>query len=157
MTIKPACALYVPASWTQRRGGRKNGDWICRGKFSQFKIKVNKKCRASLVVQWLRICLPMQGTWVQFLVWEDPTCCGAMKPMCQSHWPLLSSLWASCNYRARVPWSPHSVTREAVPTRSPRTATKSSPCSPQPENTRSNEDPAQSKTNKSKSIFKKRD
>ena len=26
------------------------------------------------VAQWLRICLPMQGTQVQFLVWEDPTC-----------------------------------------------------------------------------------
>ena len=30
--------------------------------------------RASLVVQWLRIRLPMQGTWVQALVQEDPTC-----------------------------------------------------------------------------------
>ena len=33
-----------------------------------------------LVVQWLRICLPMQGTWVRFLVQEDPTCRGATKP-----------------------------------------------------------------------------
>ena len=32
---------------------------------------------ASLVVQWLRICLPMQGTQVRALVWEDPTCRGA--------------------------------------------------------------------------------
>ena len=30
--------------------------------------------RASLVAQWLRIRLPMQWTWVQALVWEDPTC-----------------------------------------------------------------------------------
>ena len=37
--------------------------------------------RASLVVQWLRICLPMQGTRVQVLVWEDPTCSGATKPV----------------------------------------------------------------------------
>ena len=35
----------------------------------------------SLVAQWLRICLPMQGTQVQALVWEDPTCCGAAKPL----------------------------------------------------------------------------
>ena len=35
---------------------------------------------ASLVAQWLRICLPMQGTWVRALVWEDPTCRGATKP-----------------------------------------------------------------------------
>ena len=34
-------------------------------------------CRASLVAQWLRICLPMQGTRVRALVWEDPTCRGA--------------------------------------------------------------------------------
>ena len=25
----------------------------------------------SLVVQWLRVCLPMQKTWVQLLLWED--------------------------------------------------------------------------------------
>ena len=30
----------------------------------------------SLVVQWLRIQLPMQGTWVWSLVQEDPTCYG---------------------------------------------------------------------------------
>ena len=36
---------------------------------------------ASLVVQWLRICLLMQGTWVRALVWEDPTCRGATRPV----------------------------------------------------------------------------
>ena len=35
----------------------------------------------SLVAQWLRIRLPMQGTWVRALVQEDPTCCGATKPV----------------------------------------------------------------------------
>ena len=40
---------------------------------------------SSLVVQWIRNCLPMQGTRVQFLVWEDPTCCGAAKPMSQNY------------------------------------------------------------------------
>ena len=33
----------------------------------------------SLVVQWLRIRLPMQGRWVQALVQEDPTCHRATK------------------------------------------------------------------------------
>ena len=33
----------------------------------------------SLVAQWLRICLPMQGTRVPALVQEDPTCHGATK------------------------------------------------------------------------------
>ena len=37
--------------------------------------------RASLVAQWLRICLPMQGTRVPVLVWEDPTCRRATGPM----------------------------------------------------------------------------
>ena len=39
------------------------------------------KMGASLVVQWLRICLPMQGTRVRALVWEDPTCRGATRPV----------------------------------------------------------------------------
>ena len=39
------------------------------------------KLWASLVAQWLRIRLPMQGTWVRALVREDPTCCGATKPV----------------------------------------------------------------------------
>ena len=37
--------------------------------------------RVSLVVQWLGVCLPMQGTRVQALVWEDPTCRRATKPV----------------------------------------------------------------------------
>ena len=37
--------------------------------------------RASLGVQWLKIHLPMQGTWIQSLLWEDLTFCGASKPM----------------------------------------------------------------------------
>ena len=40
-----------------------------------------KTLRASLVVQWLRICLPMQGTLVRALVREDPTCHRATKPV----------------------------------------------------------------------------
>ena len=39
----------------------------------------------SLVVQWLRIRLPMQGTRVQALVREDPTCRGAAKPVCHNY------------------------------------------------------------------------
>ena len=36
---------------------------------------------ASLVAQWLRIRLPMQGTRVRALVREDPTCRRATKPV----------------------------------------------------------------------------
>ena len=34
---------------------------------------------AALLAQWLKIRLPMQGTGVRALVWEDPTCHGATK------------------------------------------------------------------------------
>ena len=40
---------------------------------------IEKEHRAALVVQWLRICLPMQETWVRSLAQEDPTCCEATK------------------------------------------------------------------------------
>ena len=33
------------------------------------------------MVQWLRICLPMQETQVPHLVQEDSTCCRAIKPV----------------------------------------------------------------------------
>ena len=40
---------------------------------------------ASLEVQRLRICLPMQGTRVRALVWEDPTCRGATRPVSHNY------------------------------------------------------------------------
>ena len=39
----------------------------------------------SLVAQWLRIRLPMQGTRVRALVREDPTCRGATKPVSHNY------------------------------------------------------------------------
>ena len=41
--------------------------------------------RASLVAQWLRICLPMQGTRVRALVWEDPTYRRATRPVSHNY------------------------------------------------------------------------
>ena len=40
---------------------------------------------ASLVAQWLRICLQMQGTRVRVMVWEDPTCRGATRPVSHNY------------------------------------------------------------------------
>ena len=40
-----------------------------------------KKVGASLVAQWLGIRLPMQGTRVRALVWENSTCRRATKPV----------------------------------------------------------------------------
>ena len=44
-----------------------------------------KEQGASLVAQWLRICLLVQGTRVRALVWEDPTCRGAAGPVSHNY------------------------------------------------------------------------
>ena len=41
--------------------------------------------RAFMVVQGLRICLPMQDIQVPFLVREDSTCLGATKPVIHNY------------------------------------------------------------------------
>ena len=74
--------------------------------------------RASLVAQWLRICLPMQGTRVQALVWEDPTCRGATGPVSHNYWAYASGACAPQQ-------------REAATVRGPSTAMKSGPRLPQ--------------------------
>ena len=57
--------------------------------------------RASLVAQWLRICLPMQGTRVRALVWEDPTCHGATRPVSHNYWACASGACAPQQERPR--------------------------------------------------------
>ena len=49
------------------------------------KLKLELPYGASLVAQWLGVCLPMQGTRVRALVWEDPTCRGATGPMSHNY------------------------------------------------------------------------
>ena len=62
----------------------------------------------ALVAEWLRIHLPMQGTQVQSLVQEDPTCCRATKLVHHNYWactldPGATTTEPTChNY-----WSPH--------------------------------------------------
>ena len=62
----------------------------------------NITLRTSLVAQWLRIHLPMQGTWVRALGREDPTCRGATKPVCHNYWACALET-TSHNYWAHVP------------------------------------------------------
>ena len=63
----------------------------------------NHMIGTSLVVQWLRIRLPRQRTWVRALVREDPTCRGAAKPMCHNYWAwahkpqLLKPMYLACS------------------------------------------------------------
>ena len=82
----------------------------------------------SLAAQWLRICLPMQGTWVQALVQEDPICRGATKPASHNCWacvlqllkparlePVLCNKRSHCNEKPahrNEEWPPLTTTRE---------------------------------------------
>ena len=81
------------------------GEWlkksICHSIEHYIPIK-NNKLGASLVAQWLRIRLPMQGTRVRALVREDPTCRGATKPVHHNYWACALEP-ASHNCWARVP------------------------------------------------------
>ena len=78
-------------------------DWSSFRPFTkQYFVFQNKESkRASLMAQWLRISLPMQGTRVRALVREDPTCRGAAKPVSHNYWACALEP-ASHNH-----WSPH--------------------------------------------------
>ena len=56
----------------------------------------------SLVAQWSRNSLPMQGTHVWALVQKDPTCRRATKPVCHNYWACTLEP-TSHNYWAHVP------------------------------------------------------
>ena len=91
----------------------------------------------SLVAQWLRIRLPMQGTRVRSLVQEDPTCHRATKPVHHNYWacalePTNHNYWSprAATTEARTPRA-RAPQREAIATRSLHTTTKSSSHSPQ--------------------------
>ena len=60
--------------------------WGSKLTHSSGNIRFKKEWGTSPVAQWLRIRLPMQGTWVRALVGEDPTCCRATKCMCHNYW-----------------------------------------------------------------------
>ena len=107
-------------------------------KTHRYNLKIKWPLGTSPLAQWLRILLPMQGTWVRSLVWEDPTCHGATKPVCHNYWacalePASHNYWAHApqllkpvHSRAHVPQllSPCAATTDAC---APRT------CAPQQE------------------------
>ena len=70
----------------RRCDGHERGQVTERDNVPERKSSKIKKAGISLVIQWLRIRLPVQGTGVQSLVWEDPTCRGATKPVHHNSW-----------------------------------------------------------------------
>ena len=81
---------------------------------SYFPLKC-RFCRASLVGQYWRLHLPVQGTRVRSLVQEDPTCHGAAEPIHHNCWacalvpgaattePVCRNYWNPC---VREPHAP---------------------------------------------------
>ena len=69
---------------------------------------------ASLVAQWLRVCLPMQETRVRLLVWEDPTCRGAAGPVSHNYWACASGACALQQERLRW-WEAHAPQWRVAP------------------------------------------
>ena len=87
---------------------------------------LKKNTGTSLMVQWLRSHLPMQGTQLRSLVWEGLTCREATKPVRHNHWacalePARHSYWSprATTTEACVPQqlSPPAATTEAHVTR----------------------------------------
>ena len=95
-------------------------------------------CRTSLMVQWIRIRLPMQGTWIWSLSQEDSTCLGATKPIYRNYGARVLRLLKPKHSRACVLQQEKPPQWEA--------ATKSSPYLPQLEKAHMhNKKPAQPK------------
>ena len=108
-------------------------------------IKKKKKrtyYRAFLVVQWLRIRLPMQRTWVRSVIQDDSTCHRATKPMPHNYWacalePTTGNYWVHmpqllkpmclepvlCNKRSHCNEKPEYHSQRVAPA---RTATRES-------------------------------
>lgn len=108
----------------------------------------------SLVAQWSRVHLPMQETWVQSLIQEDPTCHGATELVCHSCWtcapkPANHNHWAHA-WQLLKP--PHPRTRAQRPEKPPQWEARapqreSGPSSPQQRKAQQQE-PVQPKINK---------
>ena len=112
----------VGHNWSDLAAAAVTPGWVCI--MPSFRIWVTG---TLLVVQWLGIHLPMQGTWVQYLVWDDPTCGKATKPVSHNYWastlePML------CNKRSqrseKPTWQNQKVAPLTTASGSPLAATK---------------------------------
>ena len=107
-----------------------------------------KTLGTSLVAQWLGIHLPIQGTQVRSLAWEDSTCCKATKPMRHNYWAqVLAS--TGCNYWSPLTLEPRFHNKRSHPNEKSVPQLGSSPRSPQLNFMCSNKDPAEPKINQS--------
>ena len=78
----PKLAEQVQKTIKIRRMEGSDRSWLWQNLETIHKyLPTEEALRNSLVVQWLRIRQPMQGTQVGSLVREDPICCRASKPV----------------------------------------------------------------------------
>ena len=103
-------------------------------------VPVKRNEEDSLVVQWLRICLTVQGTCVQSQLGKIPRAVGQQSP---------------CTTTTRGAQSLCSTTREAAAMRSPHTTVKSGPHPVKRKSAHSNRDPTQPKIKKYIRILRK--
>ena len=84
--------------------------WFKYQSFNLIRLRDEKwRRRKSYLLKWqLKSCkphgckcLPMQGTRVWALVWEDPTCRGAAKPVSHNYWACASGACAPQQERPR--------------------------------------------------------
>ena len=80
--------------------GHKSLPW--RWSVPMWRTQIRKEYfRTYLVVQWIKVRLPMEGAWVQSLVQEDSTGHGATKPVHHNYWA------CALEPRSRHHWSVH--------------------------------------------------
>ena len=91
----------------------------------------------SLVAQWMRICLPVPGTWIQSLVQEDPTCHTTAKPVHPNCWTPRAPEPMLCSKRSLHSEKPAPCNEEwpllLASRESPCTATKTQSVQPKKE------------------------
>ena len=96
----PSCWQRITLAWElQSRAHRAGTGWPVLKSYS---------VGTSLLVQWIRIRLPMQGTWVQSLVQEDSTCNEQLSPGTTTTEPASHKYSAYVPQQARAPraWAP---------------------------------------------------
>ena len=90
---------YTGCHGRKWRGCQLAGGTVMKEEQDEKWAESSRRRRASLVGLWLRIHLPMQGTRVRALAWEDPICCGGTKPVRHNYWacalePMSHNYWA---------------------------------------------------------------
>ena len=80
--------------------------------FSHSLFPEKSNTRTSLVVQWLKIHLPIQGTGVWSLIWEDSTGCRQLSPCATTAKPMYPRI---CVLQQEMPrkWEAHAAQLES--------------------------------------------